>query len=102
VKIHCIADETTVRGFRLAGVRGEVARNAAEASALLDWALETPDCGLLLITDELAAGISARLEAMSCERAHPVVVIVPGPAGPQGGGRQLRRLARAAVGVRVE
>ena len=96
----CIADEDTVRGFRLAGVRGHVVNTAAEASAALDLALREKDCSILILTDEVAAKLGARLDAVRFERSRPLIAEIPGPSGSTLGGRDLQKLVHEAVGVR--
>lgn len=102
MKFFCIADEDTVRGLRLAGVAGEAVANAQEAAAALSRALTQPDCGVLMVTEQVAASIRPQVEALRLEREQPVLVEIPGPAGPLPGHRSLRALVQEAVGFRVD
>ena len=99
---YCIADEDTVRGFRLAGVEGCVVNSGAEAASALEEALARPQAGVLLITQPVAAWIRAKVDAVRHEPDLPLLVEIPGPGGPQPGRRTLRRLVHAAVGMRLE
>ena len=47
MKFYCIADEDTVRGFRLAGIEAQIAATAEEARTAIDDVAARPDCGLL-------------------------------------------------------
>jgi V/A-type H+/Na+-transporting ATPase subunit F len=102
MKFICIADEDTVRGFRLAGVAGEAVTNAREAAAALGRAVLQPDCGILILTERVAAGIRPQVEAIRSERDQPLLVVIPGPEGPLPGHRSLRQLVQEAVGIRVD
>jgi V/A-type H+-transporting ATPase subunit F len=98
----CIADEDTVRGFRLAGVAGQtVATSDAAADALVAACAQT-DCGILIITQQVAAGIRQKLDAIRLERERPLIVEIPGPSGPLEGRRSLRDVAMQAIGIRVD
>lgn len=99
---YCIADEDTVRGFRLAGVAGEVAGDAAQAGAALAQALRRPECGVILLADKLAEHLQAQVEEIRLQYDRPLLVLIPGPDGVAPGRKSLRRLVLEAVGVSLE
>jgi V/A-type H+/Na+-transporting ATPase subunit F len=101
MKLCCLADEDTVRGFRLAGVPARVVVSASEAAAALQRALEQPDCGIIILTEAVAAGIRSQVDAIRLEREQPLVVEIPGPLGPMPGRKSLRQVLQEAVGVRL-
>lgn len=101
MKFYCIADEDTVRGFRLAGVAGEVVEHAPEAAAALDRAAADPDCGIIIITQDVAAAVPEQVTALRVERERPLVVEIPGPGGPRPGHRGLRQFVQQAIGISV-
>ncbi len=101
MKFHCIADEDTVRGFRLAGVDGEAVATAAEAGAAVERALQRPDIGVLLLTDVIAAEIRPLVDEVRLEREQPLIAEIPGPEGPMPGRKTLRQFVQEAVGIRV-
>ena len=100
--LYIIADEDTVRGFRLAGVPGRAVSSFRGATEALAWAMEQPDLGLLILTEELCAGFGPQLEALRAERNRPVIVEIPGPGGPKAGRESLRQLVQRAVGTNLE
>jgi V/A-type H+/Na+-transporting ATPase subunit F len=102
MKFHCIADEDTVRGFRLAGVSGEVATAAREATAAVQAANARPDCGVIILTESIAGTIRPLVEQLRFEREHPLIVIIPGPEGAAHERKSLRQLVQEAVGIRLE
>ena len=102
MKFYCIADEDTVRGFRLAGVSGEVATTAGETIAAVQAAPERPDCAVLILTEKTADTIRPLLNQIRFERERPLIIEIPGPEGPTHERKNLRQLVQEAVGIRLE
>ena len=92
MKFVCIADEDTARGFRLAGVA---------TVATLEAATANPECGIVIITEEVAAGMREQVDRFRLEHDRPLIVEIPGPAGSLAGRKGLRRLVQQAVGINV-
>jgi V/A-type H+-transporting ATPase subunit F len=101
VKFYCIADEDTVRGFRLAGVGTQVAATAEEARTAINDVASRPDCGVIIITEKVAAWIRPQVEMIRLERDRLLIVEIPGPEGPLSGRKSLREFVQEAVGVSV-
>jgi len=101
VKFCCIADEETVRGFRLAGISGEVVVTPLQAEAALEKTAAQPDCGIVILTERVAAGIRRQVDAIRLERHRPLIVEIPGPEGPLPGRKSLRELVQEAAGIRL-
>ena len=101
MKFFCIADEDTVRGFRLAGMAGQVVNTAEQAAAAVEAATARADCGIIIVTEKVAASIRQRVETIRLERDRPLIVEIPGPEGPLPGRKSLRQFVREAVGIRV-
>ncbi|MGD0745862.1 MAG: V-type ATP synthase subunit F [Verrucomicrobiota bacterium] len=102
MKFYCIADENTVRGFRLAGVSGQAVNTAPEAAVALATAAARRDCAVIILTENVAEGIRAQVERMCFESPQPLIVEIPGPDGPVPGRKSLRQLAQEAVGIHFE
>ena len=102
MKFYCIADEDTVRGFRLAGVSGQVVNTAPEAAMSLATVAARRDCAIIILTEAVAESIRAQVERMRFESPQPLIVEIPGPAGPLPGRKSLRQLAQEAVGIHIE
>ena len=98
---YCIADEDTVRGFRLAGVPGEAVQTAPGAAKALEAAAARHDCTVIILTEKVADSIRARVDRMCLESPQPLLVEIPGPDGPSPGRKRLRELAPEAVGIRI-
>ena len=101
MNFHCIADEDTVRGFRLAGVPGEAVSTPGEAREAVEEVVRRDTTGVLVLTDAVAAGIRDLVDAIRVERDRPLIVEIPGPDGPLPGRKTLRQFVQEAVGVRV-
>lgn len=101
MNFFCIADEDTVRGFRLAGVSGQVATSAREAAHALGAVAAQRDCAVIVLTESVADSIRYQVERIRFESAQPLIVEIPGPDGPLPGRRSLRQLAQEAVGIRI-
>jgi len=98
---YCIADEDTVRGFRLAAVEGRVVTTPEEAAAALSAAVARKDLDIVIITDVAAAGIRDDVDAVRTQRTRPLIVEIPGPDGPMPGRKSLRDFVQEAVGIRL-
>jgi len=101
VKFFCVADEDTVRGFRLAGVDGQAVATAGEADRAIRRAAGRPDLGILILTDAVAADVRELVDDVRMNRDRPLIVEVPGPQGPMPGRKTLRQLVQEAVGIRL-
>ena len=101
MKFFCVADEDTVRGFRLAGIAGEAVAGRDEAVAALRRAAQQADLGVLIVTQSVAADARAEVDAIRLKMATPLVVEVPGPEGPLPGRKTLRDFVQEAVGIRL-
>lgn len=101
MKFFCIADEDTVRGFRLAGVAGQAVNTAMQAAAAVEAATDRSECGIIVLTENVADGIRQQVETIRLERERPLIVEIPGPQGPLPGRKSLRQFVQEAVGLRV-
>lgn len=98
---YCIADEDTVRGFRLAGVPGRAVATPQEAAAALAHAAARLEVSIVILTDIVAADIRQDVDRIRLELDRPLIVEIPGPEGPMPGRKTLRQLVQEAVGIRL-
>jgi V/A-type H+-transporting ATPase subunit F len=101
VKFYCIGDEDTVRGFRLAGVDGQIVSNDQEAKQALERVVGRRDVGVIMITDAVAADVREQVDEIRLQCEQPLLVEIPGPLGPISGRKSLRQLVQEAVGIRI-
>ena len=94
-----IADEDTVLGFRYAGVDGLAVRTPAEARTALAGQVAAGRAGVIIVTDEVANGIPDEVNELRFKSTSPLIVQVPGPAGPLPDSPDLLLLIREAMGV---
>jgi V/A-type H+-transporting ATPase subunit F len=100
--MFCIADEDTVRGFRMAGVTGQAVNSPQAAASAVKLAAAQRDCAILILTEQVADSIRPQVEQIRFEFQQPLIVEIPGPAGPLPNRKNLRQLAQEAVGIHVE
>ncbi len=101
MKIMVIGRPEAVLGFSLAGVSGRVATNAAEANEALDAVLAQRDLGIILVTEDIAAMIQARMDQLKMHSTVPLVVEIPAPGGPPPGKESLSEMVKRAIGVKI-
>ncbi len=102
MQFFCIADEDTVRGFRLAGVAGRAVADASQVSDALAQAATQSDCGIVILTEQIAAMVREKVDAFRLEHTRPLIVEIPGPSGPMRGRRSLREIAQEAICIKVD
>lgn len=95
-----IADEDTVLGFRYAGVEGQAVRTPDEARAALAEQLEAAQAGLIIVTDDIANALGDEITRLRFKSRVPLVVQIPGPAGPAPDRPELLAVIHEAVGIR--
>ena len=61
----------------------------------------SPDLGILILTDAVAADVRELVDDVRMNRDRPLIVEVPGPEGPMPGRKTLRQLVQEAVGIRL-
>lgn len=101
MKFFCIADEDTVRGFRLAGVEARVVKTPDEAMKAIDEAISQPDYGVVILNERIASWIRPQIDRIRMEIDRPLIVEIPGPEGPAEARKSLREFVQEAVGISV-
>ncbi|KQC07266.1 MAG: hypothetical protein APR62_00650 [Smithella sp. SDB] len=75
-KIYIIGDIHTVSVFRLSGVEGVVS-TADNALSKLEEIIVKRDAGIVLMTNDLAADLQARIREINLSMPSPVVIEIP-------------------------
>ncbi|MGB7876939.1 MAG: V-type ATP synthase subunit F [Anaerolineales bacterium] len=101
MKILVIGNQEAVLGFSLVGVSGMAVLTASEADQALDEALSTDDTGIVLVTEDVAELIEARMEQLKLRSTVPLVVEIPGPEGVRPDRPSLNEMVLSAIGVRL-
>lgn len=91
-----------MRGFRLAGVSGEVVVSPRETAAAIQAAAARPDCGIIILTEKVADGVRPVVEQFRFERERPLILEIPGPDAGTRERKNLRDLVQEAVGIQLD
>ena len=100
--MHCIGDEDTVHGFRLAGVEGDIVLNAPEALTALTKTTEQSDVAIIVLTDDIAGQLKAQVDQIRFERERPLILEIPGQRGAAHTRKSLRQIVQEAVGLSMD
>jgi V/A-type H+/Na+-transporting ATPase subunit F len=101
MKVLVIGHPEAVLGFSLAGVGGRVARTAEEVNQALDEAQASKDVGIVLVTQDVAGLIPARMERLKLRSTVPLVVEIPAQGGVPEGQESLGDIVLRAIGIRL-
>jgi V/A-type H+-transporting ATPase subunit F len=101
VKVLVVGHPEAVLGFSLAGVDGLPARNADETSRALDEALAAKDVGLVLVTQDAARLVQARMDYLKLHSTVPLIVEIPSPEGVSPNEPSLSEIVLKAIGIKL-
>jgi V/A-type H+-transporting ATPase subunit F len=82
MRFYCLADEDTVRGFRLAGIDGEAATSAETAAKALTGALALHEQMIIILTPQVASWLQAAIRRSSPDTEAPLFIILPDISKP--------------------
>ena len=99
-KVACLGDRDSVLGFRALGINTYFADTPEEAAPILKE-LASQDVAVIYITEQLALGLSAEIQACE-ETLTPAVILIPGKQGTLGLGQAaLKSAVERAVGADI-
>lgn len=101
MKVLVIGHPEAVLGFSLAGVGGRVAMTADEVNQALDEAQASKDIGIVLVTQDVAGLIPARMERLKLRSTVPLVVEIPSREGAPEGQASLGEIVLRAIGIKL-
>jgi V/A-type H+-transporting ATPase subunit F len=101
MKVMIIGHPQAVLGFSLVGVQGLAATIAAEVNEALDKAFNTPEVGIILVTEDAAGLIRAKMDQLKLRSTIPLVVEIPGPGANQVNRSTLNEVVFRAIGVKI-
>ena len=101
MKVLVIGHPEAVLGFSLAGVGGRVARTADEVNQALDEAQASKDVGIVLVTQDVAQLIPARMEHLKLRSTVPLIVEIPSQGGVPEGQASLGEIVLRAIGIKL-
>jgi len=101
MKILVIGNQEAVLGYSLAGVQGQEATTTEEVNQALDNALQTPDIGIVLVTQDVSKLIPDRMDQLQLRSTIPLVVEIPGTQGVSPDQPSLGDIVLRAIGVKI-
>lgn len=101
MKVMVIGHPEAVLGFSLAGVGGRVATTAEEVTQALDDVQASRDVGIVLVTQDVAELIPARMEHLKLRSTIPLVVEIPSRGGVPEGQASLGEIVLRAIGIKL-
>src|SRR5271157_937581 len=101
MKLMVVGHPEAVLGLSLAGVGGRAATSAAEANLVLDEVLASPDIGIVLVTDDVAAMIEARMNELKMHSTVPLVFEIPAPVAVRPAKPPLSEIVKRAIGIKI-
>ncbi|MGC9313085.1 MAG: V-type ATP synthase subunit F [Sediminispirochaetaceae bacterium] len=101
MKYFIIGGDDAVLGFGMVGVEGRIVRNADEARAALQEALDDRQVGIVIITEPTAELIRPLVDRYYFSRSFPLIVEIPDREGPLEGRPKLRELVNQAIGINL-
>jgi V/A-type H+-transporting ATPase subunit F len=101
MKILVIGHPDAVLGFSLAGVGGKVATSVDAVNQALDEAQANKDVGIVLVTQDVAALIPARMEHLKLRSTIPLVVEIPSSGDAPEGQVSLGDIVLRAIGIKL-
>ena len=101
MKVLVIGHPNAVLGFSLAGVHGQAVTTPDEVNQALDNALAAKDVGIILVTQDVARLIQARVEDLKLHSTIPLVVEIPSPEGVSPDQPSLSEVVLRAIGIKL-
>lgn len=102
MRFYLISDNIdTHMGMRLAGIEGEIVHERDEVLQSLEKAVETPDIGVLLITEKLADLCTDEIDAYKLHLKRPLIVEVPDRHGGNRAISTLERYVSESIGIKI-
>ncbi len=101
MKLLVIGNQDAVWGFGLAGVQGQIATTAQDLHQALNKALNDPEVGIVLLTEDAANLARNRIETLMANSTIPLIVEIPGPSGPSPDQVPLSEMIRRTIGVKL-
>ncbi len=101
MKVLVIGNPDAVLGFSLVGVDGKAVTTTEEVTQALDDALAQRDIGIVLVTQDVARLINAKMDNLKLHSTVPLVVEIPGPEGISADQPSLSDVVLRAIGVKI-
>ena len=102
MRYFLIADNVdTQTGFRLAGIEGVGVHKAQEVEEALSTAMNTPDIGVILLSEGLVPLCQSRVDDIKLRMHTPLLVEIPDRHGTHRAPDSITQYVRQAIGVKI-
>ena len=101
MKMMVIGNPEAVRGFSLVGVNGKSVTSPDTMNQALDEYLAAKDIGIILITEDAAELVRARMDQLMLHSTIPLVVEIPAPEGSRPDRPSLSEVVFRAIGIKL-
>lgn len=102
MKFYLISDNVdTYMGMRLVGIEGTIVHERGEVLAALQTAAQTPQIGIVLITDKLMRLCPDAIYEMKLKNKRPLIVEIPDRHGTSHIADALQQYVSEAVGIKM-
>lgn len=102
MRFYLLSDNVdTIVGMRLAGVSGEVIHEVDELKTSLNKAMDTPDIGVILITEKLVSLCRKQIYEMKLIRPRPLIVEIPDRHGNSKISDSISKYVHDAIGIKI-
>ena len=102
MRYFLIADNVdTQTGFRLAGIEGVVVHKAQEVEEALSTAMNTPDIGVILLSEGLVPLCQSRVDDIKLRMHTPLLVEIPDRHGSGNIGQSIGQYVKQAIGITI-
>jgi len=101
LKYFVIGDEDTVLGFGMAGVKGRSVAGVEQARSAFEEAINLPDIGIIIITEEASSFIGEQVRRYIFSRDFPLIIEIPGMSGRDPDRPGLRQMVNEAIGINL-
>jgi V/A-type H+/Na+-transporting ATPase subunit F len=101
-KIAVLADQDTVTGFMLGGIKeGHPVKNMEEAGEKLEELIKT-DFSIIITTEKIGDEFRTNIDKLTSERALPMIIEIPDKTGSiERESDPLRELIKRVIGVEM-
>lgn len=102
MRYFCISDdEDVLTGLRLAGIEGELCRDATEVDEAVSRVEKDGDIAVLIVTERCHTLCRERLDALKLSAERPLVNVISDSRGGGSISESITRLIQEAIGIRL-
>lgn len=102
MRIYLISDnKDTLHGLRLAGIKGEIVHERAEAKQTLNKLVKDKEIGIILVTEKVALLIKEEIKDIKLNKPYPLIVEIPDRHGSNKDNDYIMSYVKNSIGIKV-